>query len=124
MTRGKRHLILETLESRCVLNGVPVTAGLVLQLDAENGVSTNGSEVTRWLDQSGRNNSLNIAGGRPELVDNGLNGLDFIRFDGQTNGLGGDSLRGFSEGQRDRTVFNGGQLSKWGLVGVFVRNAR
>ncbi len=84
----------------------PVTNGLVLQLDADSGVTTDGNGlVTAWKDQSVSSNDLTSTGD-PQLVTGGLNGHNIINFDGD-----GDTLQRLSEitglpsGNSDRTVF-------------------
>ncbi|WP_019504105.1 Ig-like domain-containing protein [Pleurocapsa sp. PCC 7319] len=85
---------------------LPITDGLVLHLEADNGVTTDGSDlVTGWTDQSGLGNNL-TGGGDPRLVSNGLNGQPIIAFDGAgdklENLLG---LNGLPAGGEDRTIF-------------------
>ena len=85
---------------------LPVSDGLVLHLEADNGVVTEGSDlVTGWLDQSGLDNNLTGAGD-PRLVTNGLNGQPTIAFDGTGDRL--ENLLGLNNlpaGNSDRTVF-------------------
>lgn len=68
---------------------LPPGAALLLESDA--GITTDGSNrVTGWLDQSGNGHhaSQAVEGGRPLLVNNVLNGLPALRFDGSTDFLG------------------------------------
>ncbi|EAW35516.1 Ig-like domain-containing protein [Lyngbya sp. PCC 8106] len=86
-------------------SGVPVTNGLVLQLDANNGVTTNNGVVTGWADQSASGNDL-TGFGDPTLVTNGLNGQNYINLDGDGDQLERDSnLNNLPSGNADRTVF-------------------
>ena len=60
-----------------------VTSGtLNLHLDAGVGVSTAGTAVTQWDDQSGNNNHFGQAtpADRPQLIGSALNGLPAVRF--------------------------------------------
>jgi hypothetical protein len=60
-------------------------AGLVLWLDAEEGiVPGSGSEVLEWLDQSGNDNDMVqlTEANRPDLNATGLNGFPSLTFDG------------------------------------------
>ena len=98
--------------------GTLPTEGLVLQLDADQGVSTNGSEVTAWADQSGLGNDL-IAGGDPQLAVGALNGHNVIQFD--TNG---DKLERSLEatdslpaGDSERSVFMVAKYNEAGYGG-------
>lgn len=66
------------------------TAGLQLWLKADAGVTLNGSNVSKWADQSGNNNDAIEQDGdrQPLLVMDGLNGMPTIRFDGVNDRLG------------------------------------
>ncbi len=86
-----------------------VTSGtLVLRLESDN-VTTSGSNVTAWPDQSGQANDL-TAVDAPQLVS-GLtpNGQPAIAFDGTDDRLqrihATDPLNGFPDGDDDRTMF-------------------
>ncbi|MGL5081672.1 MAG: PQQ-dependent sugar dehydrogenase, partial [Microcoleaceae cyanobacterium] len=60
------------------VSGPPVTNGLVLHLDGDNGVSTSGIDlVTGWTDQSGLGNNLTGVGD-PSIIVDGLNGHNII----------------------------------------------
>ena len=65
---------------------------LELWLRADVGVTTSGSSVATWSDQSGRGNdvSQSTAINRPELVSGGLNGNPVVQFSGQGNGPNDD----------------------------------
>jgi hypothetical protein len=64
-----------------------VTSGLVLQLESDTGVTTDGTgHVTGWADQSGNGHDA-TAGNGPLLVSNVLNGLPVLRFDGSSTFL-------------------------------------
>ena len=89
---------------------VPVTGGLVVDLDASAGVVTNGGGgVTGWLDSSGRGNDLQTSVGQGTIVvDATPSGEDAIRLTGgaalQRDGAI-DALNGLSTGSADRTLF-------------------
>jgi hypothetical protein len=60
--------------------GALITAGLVQDLDADNGVATNGSTVTTWSNQVGGSGDDVVTNrGTPELVT-GPNGHNAVRF--------------------------------------------
>lgn len=63
--------------------------GLVLWLDAGQGVTTVQSTVSVWADQSGRNNNATqpTATQRPSLVPAVINGHPVVRFDGANTAL-------------------------------------
>jgi hypothetical protein len=96
--------------------GLLPTSGLVLQLDADNGVTTtNGNVVTAWADQSGFGNHL-TGSGDPNLLTGALNGHNVIQFD--TNGDKLErilaTLNGLPAGDSDRSVF---MVAKYNEVG-------
>jgi hypothetical protein len=68
----------------------PVTSGLALWLNADQGVTTNGTAVSGWADQSAnahdasQSNTFN----QPQLVSNALNGHAVVRFNGNSDFLG------------------------------------
>ena len=61
---------------------LPFTTGLKLWLDATTGVTTSGSTVTGWADQSGNSHDGSHTSGSPQLVGGAINGLPAINFDG------------------------------------------
>ncbi len=82
------------------------TDGLVLHLESDTGVTTNGgANVTSWADRSGKGNTLtNI--GTPMRVSNVFNGKPAIRFDGESGYLQRRSgVSGLPSGNADRTAF-------------------
>jgi PKD repeat protein len=94
-----------TIQAGSVL---PVTAGLVLQLESNGSVATSGTTVTSWQDGSGNGNTL-TASGDPQLVAGATpGGASAIAFDGN-----GDKLERLVSGTNsmlpanndDRTVF-------------------
>ncbi len=102
-----------------VPSGGPLpTAGLVLQLDADQGVSTNGTQVTAWADQSGLGNDL-TAGGNPQLAADLLNGHSVIQFDTSGDKLERDleSLSGLPAGDSERSVFMVAKYNETGYGG-------
>lgn len=58
------------------------TTGLKLWLAADQGVTTAGSTVTGWADQSGNSHDGSHATGAPQLVPAAINGLPAISFNG------------------------------------------
>jgi len=66
--------------------GVPAT-GLLLWLKADVGVTTVGSAVTAWADQSGNGNNVANATGatQPQFVTNAINGIPGIDFSANTD---------------------------------------
>lgn len=89
---------------------LPVTRGLVLQVEAFTKTTLDGSTVATWLDQSGSTNDL-AAAGDPQLVENATpTGKEAVVLDGKGDYLfydnsDGSSLTGFSEGNDPRTMF-------------------
>ena len=82
------------------------TNGLVAHFESDSGVISNGTDLLGWEDLSGTDNDLNVVQGDPSVIDNVLNGLPIVAFDGV-----GDLMRrtgqltGFPTGSEDRTVF-------------------
>jgi hypothetical protein len=60
------------------------TSALVVWLDGNNGVTTSGTAVTSWNDQSGYSNNATqgTPANRPARTSNALNGLPIVQFDG------------------------------------------
>ncbi len=60
------------------------TSALVVWLDGNNGVTTTGTAVTSWNDQSGYSNhaTQGTAANRPTRTSNALNGFPIVQFDG------------------------------------------
>ena len=93
--------------------GTPVvipTFGLISRYESDLEVSTIGSAVARWDDQVTRfSNDLTGLGqqfGAPALVDDVLNGLPVIRFDGQDDALARfGEMAGYPERDRDRSIY-------------------
>jgi PEP-CTERM motif len=61
---------------------LPFTTGLQLWLDSTQGVTTVGSTVTGWADQSGNGHDGSYTSGAPQLVSSAINGLPAISFNG------------------------------------------
>lgn len=100
--------------------GVPVTDGLVLDLNASEGVVTdNEGDVVGWLDSSGNGNDLQTAVGEGELIASATpGGENAIRLEaGESLSRDGatDPLNGFATGSADRTLFF--VVSYTGVVG-------
>ncbi|WP_254838672.1 Ig-like domain-containing protein [Natronomonas marina] len=86
-------------------SSLPVTSGLVTHLEAGQGVTTSGDNVTGWADQSGQGNDL-TASGDPTLVTDGPNGQPVISLDGDGDKLERtDALSGLPSGSQNRTMF-------------------
>jgi len=81
----RRLAALEEKEKAAVIP----TAGLALWLRADAGVDLDGPQVSRWRDQSDAHHdaSQDIAGRRPTLLPDGLNGRPCLRFDGKDSRL-------------------------------------
>lgn len=60
----------------------PAGNGLIMWLRADMGVTTSGSNVTKWSDESGAGNnaSQSVTGNQPTLVTNAINGLPAVNF--------------------------------------------
>lgn len=79
------------------------TRGLVLQLESDRGVQQSQNIVTNWWDQSGEDNSLTAVGG-PRVINNALNSLPVIEFDGESSRLERTSDVTLPESNQNRTV--------------------
>ena len=87
------------------MSTLPVTSGLVMHFESDVGVTTSGSTVTGWLDQSSEGNDL-TASGNPQLVQNGLGGQPVIKFDGNGDILQKNSgVTGVPTTNGDRTFY-------------------
>lgn len=77
-----------TVGSSC-FGQLPSTNNIALWFKADAGVTTSGSSVTSWADQStnANNAGMSIASMRPSYVPNAQNGLPVIRFDGNDDAL-------------------------------------
>lgn len=83
---------------------VPVTNGLVHQLQGDSGLDVSGTTVTRWNDLIG-DNDLTVVTGNPQRVAAGLNGHATVVFDGVDDVLGVTTTTGLPSGNADRSVF-------------------
>jgi hypothetical protein len=93
-----------------IASGMLQSSGLVVALETDAGVSTDGSDgVLGWLDSSGLGNDLQTVVGDPTVVSAATpSGADAIHFDGDDSlaRLGAtDALNGLSTGTADRSVF-------------------
>ena len=91
-------------------DGVLATNGLVVALESDAGVSTDGGTgVLGWLDSSGSGNDLQTVIGDPEIVSAATpSGADALNFDGNDSlaRLGAtDALNGLPTGPADRSFF-------------------
>ncbi|MDQ8203588.1 PQQ-dependent sugar dehydrogenase [Pelagicoccus sp. SDUM812003] len=82
--------------------GVP-EEGLKLHLASDKGVTLDGDAVDTWLDQS-ENINLFQAQGQPTFVSGGVNGENYIHFDGVDDVLATEGLIGLPMGAEDRTM--------------------
>ncbi len=91
-------------------SALPVTNGLVFQVESFIKVGLNGSTVTEWLDQSGNGNNL-VASGDPQYVLNATpTGQSAIVLDGNGDFLqrvagAATPINGLSLGNAPRTMF-------------------
>ena len=93
-----------TITVEAAAPAIPVS-GLVLHLEADIGVTSTGSTVMAWADQSPQGNDL-ISAGDPQLLPGALNGAPVIDFDGNADKLERTaSLNGLPAGGADRTAF-------------------
>jgi len=84
-----------------------VQSGLALWLRADQGVTTSGSNVTQWNDQTANGNNLTPDGGSghyPQLVSSAIGGEPGISFDGVHQCLTRSSFTGLSTGSSNRTI--------------------
>jgi hypothetical protein len=88
--RHRRRLHLEGLEGRWLPSILPNLPGIALWLEANAGVTTDGSGgVSAWVDQSGAGHDASQAepSSRAQLVPNVLNGNPVLRFNGTSSFL-------------------------------------
>lgn len=76
---------------------------LVLHLESDIGVTHSQNIVTQWWDQSGQDNSLTSQGG-PRIVENSLNRMPVIEFDGESSRLERLTDVNLPQSNSDRTV--------------------
>lgn len=90
-------------------------AGCQLWLKADAGITKDGSNyVSQWADQSGNNNHAVQATGsaQPLWVDDELNGMPVIRFDGNSDWLSGTIINNINTSSLSLfIVANGGNVS-------------
>ncbi len=99
------------------VNGLIPLSGLVLHLEADEGVLASGGIVTTWQDLSGNGNDL-FAVGDPQLITTPTGG-SAIDFDGVGDMLSrGSGFTGIPTGNTDRTVFALVQYDGTGYGGV------
>ena len=87
-------------------NGPAVsTSGLVLRLEADDGVAATAGTVTLWQDLSGQGNDLNQIAGDPQWEQDALNGHAVVSFDGSGDEMRRSTgLNNLPAGAADRTV--------------------
>ena len=85
--------------------GAPVSSGLVFWLRGDQGVNTSGGNVVSWNDLSGSGNHLTVTSGNPGVTTGGLNGHNYVHFDGVDDGLGRAGTSQLPTGAGQRSVF-------------------
>lgn len=94
-----------------------IKSNLVLHLEADEGVTVNGSSVIEWSDQSSSENNLQSVGS-PKLIDDSLNGLPVISFDGVSAKLErSQNIANLPAANNDRSVFILGRYKGDGFGG-------
>ncbi len=78
---------LGQLVPRAQADVLPVTSGLQCWYDASVGVTTSGTTVTGWDDQSGNGNNATLGAGTPQLGTSQINGRPAVLFRGGNNNL-------------------------------------
>ncbi|MEL7038729.1 MAG: hypothetical protein AAFO04_24415 [Cyanobacteria bacterium J06592_8] len=106
-------------------SSLPVTDGLVLQLDANSGVTTDSSGIViAWSDQSAVGNDLTSVTGDPTLITNALNGNNVVRLDGDGDKLERLSAINLPGDNTDRSIFMVAQYNSTGSGGFSYGRAR
>lgn len=103
--------------------GIPISAGLALQLESTDNVSVVGQgelSVTEWADLTSSGNTV-FADGAPQFLENGTpSGEPALIFDGVDDQLSRldatDPVTGLSAGSSDRTMFI---VANYQMVGGF-----
>ena len=93
-----------TVNLNVVVSPLPVSSGVVLHLETDDGLATSGASVTGWNDQSGNGNHLSAVAS-PDTNASTPTGATAVRFDGfgdKLQRIGG--LTGLPTGNGDRTV--------------------
>src|SRR5579859_1045488 len=67
---------------------VPITSGLLLDLNADSLNLTNGATVSTWADTSGNGNAAVNSGGTPTYVANGPGGHAYVSIKGSLSADG------------------------------------
>jgi len=97
---------------------LPVVAGLNAWYDASLGVTTSGSTVTGWDDQSGSSRNATAGSGSPQFAASQVNGRPAVLFHGGNNYL--NINQNITPGQEfivlrsGRYSYDGGNPSYWG----------
>ncbi|WP_159451396.1 PQQ-dependent sugar dehydrogenase [Demequina sp. NBRC 110054] len=90
------------LSGKCA---APVTDGLVMRLQGDQGVTASGTSVSGWADLSGSGNNLGVTSAAPTLVEEALSGHSVVSFDGVDDGLGRSSVLELPTESEDRSIF-------------------
>ncbi|WP_084102716.1 PQQ-dependent sugar dehydrogenase [Demequina sp. NBRC 110051] len=83
----------------------PVTEGLVMRLQGDQGVTASGGAVTAWSDLTSSGNALAATTGSPSLITGALAGHNVVSFDGVDDGMGRSGFAGLPTDGADRSVF-------------------
>ena len=99
----------------------PPTTGLALWLRADTGVTTSGSAVTAWTDQSGAGYTVSQSepAAQPTLVSNGIGSMPALSFNGGGTELENTTANVLPAGNA-RTVFVVGDANAAGSGGTFL----
>ena len=85
---------------------VPVASGLVLELQADAGLSSDGTGASTWEDQSASGNDLVRVAGDPQVAPGATpTGEPAVVFDGNDSLERNGSITGLPTGSDDRTMF-------------------
>jgi hypothetical protein len=110
LTSTEKNAIYTYLNGRYNVNNTVQVAGVCQQpalwLKADAGVTTSGTNVTQWADQSGNGNNVTqaTATNQPQLQADVFNGQPAIYFDGGSNFLNNTTQNPVTAGAA-RTVF-------------------
>jgi hypothetical protein len=110
LTSTEKNSVYTYLNGRYNVNNSVQVAGVCQQpalwLKADAGVTTSGTNVTQWVDQSGNGNNVTQATttNQPQLQTNVFNGQPALYFSGPTNFLNNTTQNAVTAGA-PRTVF-------------------
>ncbi len=95
---------------------LPVVTNLNAWYDADSGVTTSGTTVTGWDDQSGNGNHATVGDGNPALAASQINGHPAVQFRGNNLVIDHNITPGqeFIVLRSGRYSYDGGNPSHWG----------